>query len=134
MTKQSDAIFEGKSVGQLLAASLTEFADDLKSGVDITKVYSCRNVKLEPKAMTVTPERVIKARQTLGVSQALFADFLGFSANSIRAWEQGVYQPQRAACLLMEYILEDPAYWRAKLSDRIHVKTKTEKRTTKPTN
>lgn len=116
---RDDVIFEGKSVGQLMAESLTEFADDLKAGVDIAKKYSCRNVKLRPKIQTISPSRIIAARQLLGLSQALFAEFLGFSANAVRSWEQGTYQPQRSARIMVEYIHEDPNYWRAKFNARI---------------
>ena len=123
-TDQRDAIFEGKTVGQLMVESLNELEQDLKTGVDITNTYSCRNVTLEPKADTISPARIVEARQILGVSQALFADFLGFSANSVRAWEQGLYQPQRSACFMVEYIHEDPVYWREKLIARIGVKRK----------
>jgi DNA-binding transcriptional regulator YiaG len=128
-TNQGDAIFEGNTVGQLMVESLNELADDLKAGVDITKAYSCRNVTLEPKAESISPARIIQARKILGVSQTLFADFLGFSANSVRAWEQGLYQPQRAACILLEYIHEDPAYWRKKFMARIGAKKKSLTRT-----
>jgi hypothetical protein len=35
-TKQCNAIFEEKTVGQLMLESLNELADDLKAGVEIT--------------------------------------------------------------------------------------------------
>ena len=37
--EQCDAIFEGKTVGQLMVESLNELAQDLKARVNITKTY-----------------------------------------------------------------------------------------------
>jgi putative transcriptional regulator len=43
------------------------------------------------------PYLVCEIRQKLGVSQAIFAEMLGVSASTVRAWEQGKREPEGPA-------------------------------------
>ncbi len=123
ITNDGDVVFEGKTVGQLMVEGLAELAGDFQAGIDLTEKYTCRQISLRPAEQVCTPERIIAARKILGASQSLFANFLGFSANTVRSWEQGTYEPQRVARLLIEYIHEDPTYWRKKFKARVVPKT-----------
>jgi putative transcriptional regulator len=115
-------ILEGKSVGQLLADGFTELATDLKSGKDISKKFTCHKVSLDLQPQSYSPNQVKKTRKVLGVSQALFAKFLGFSLNAVRAWEQGINQPPESACRMMDEIHFNPSYWQARIKGMIVIK------------
>jgi putative transcriptional regulator len=43
------------------------------------------------------PLMIREVRQKLGVSQAIFAEMLGVSASTVRAWEQGKREPEGPA-------------------------------------
>jgi putative transcriptional regulator len=49
-----------------------------------------------------------RARERLGLSQAVFARLLGASASTVRAWERGARQPSDMARRLIELAERDP--------------------------
>jgi putative transcriptional regulator len=57
-------------------------------------------------------------RESLGLSQALFASFLGVAITTVRSWEHGQREPSATARRLLGVIRDDPAYWRKKLARR----------------
>jgi putative transcriptional regulator len=91
---------------------LESFADALEKGEDITTRFTCRKIALNLEPTQYTPELVKDARQKLGMSQALFAQFLGVSTSAVQAWEQGEKTPKDIACRFMDEIRNNPAYWR----------------------
>jgi putative transcriptional regulator len=95
---------------------LTEFAETLESGGKIEDRYTCREVRLNLKPSAYTPQRVRQTRKLLGLSQALFAQFLGVSLQTVSAWEQGQKPPRDIACRFLDEVRHDPAYWRARLA------------------
>ncbi len=112
-------------IGKKIIDRLERFANDLESGVDIAKKYTCRQIVLDLEPKSYDAKRVLKARKTLGLSQMLFARFLGVSVKTVRAWEQGTNIPQEIACRLMDEIQHDPDYWRKRLSQLARSKTPT---------
>jgi putative transcriptional regulator len=58
-----------------------------------------------------TPDDVKRARAIMRMSQALFAQFLGVNANTVRSWEQGLRPPSLIARRFMTEIESDPEYW-----------------------
>lgn len=48
------------------------------------------------------PHVVREVRHTLSVSQAIFAQMMGVSASTVRAWEQGKREPEGAARRLLQ--------------------------------
>jgi len=103
---------ERLSAEEKIIQGLESFADALGSGEDITKRFTCRKVVLDLAPINYSPEMVKKARNTLGVSQALFAQFLGASLSSVKAWEQGDREPSQVACRFMDEIINDPGAFR----------------------
>jgi putative transcriptional regulator len=107
----------GKSTPSAAAqvlGSLAEFTEALEAGeVEGRLTVRRARIDLEPTAYTAPMVRGVRER--LGVSQALFAQFLGCSANTVRAWEQGVNRPHPMACRFMDEIRRDPEYWRRRL-------------------
>ena len=60
----------------------------------------------------ITSEAVVAARESLGVSQTVFAMILGVSSQSVRAWEQGTKPPSGAARRLIGEIHATPEHWK----------------------
>lgn len=51
---------------------------------------------------------VQRVRERLGLSQAVFADLLGASASTVRAWERGAREPSDMARRLLELAERQP--------------------------
>jgi len=100
------------SAEEKIIQGLENFADALESGEDVTKLYTCRKVILNLQAIEYTPEMVKKARKALGVSQALFAQFIGASLSSVQKWESGEREPSTMACRFMDELLSNPRLYR----------------------
>ena len=97
---------------------LQEFAETLESGTDnVRKKYRTSHVKFRLQPSTYTPEKVKQTREILGLSQSLFAEFLGVSVKTVQAWEQGVNTPQQGVCRLMDEICHNPDYWIGRLEE-----------------
>jgi DNA-binding transcriptional regulator YiaG len=50
-----------------------------------------------------------KARMSLKMSQAAFANFLGVSPKAVQCWEQGYGQPNKVTRKVIK-LLEDPTF------------------------
>jgi len=100
------------SAEERIVQGLERFADALESGKDITTRFTCRKIVLDLEPTEYTPALVKDARAKLGVSQPLFAQFLGVSVGAVQAWERGEKTPKDIACRFMDEIRNDPAYWR----------------------
>ncbi|MFQ5547751.1 MAG: helix-turn-helix domain-containing protein [Woeseia sp.] len=60
------------------------------------------------KRKTVDELNVRLVRESLGMSQAQFADFLDISKRTLEKWEQGTRNPAGAARTLLRVIQHDP--------------------------
>jgi len=109
-----------KSVGRQIADGLRELVEDMKSGRPLDEKYNVRTVKIELKPGEYSPKEVVATRELLGLSQALFATFLGVSTNAVQTWEQG-QKPSGIACRFMDEIRRDPDYWRRRLKSSVSV-------------
>jgi len=98
------------SVENEILEGLADFTDALKKG-EVFERLTCRQIKLDLKPTQYSPRLVKETRKTLGVSQTLFARFLGVSPKTIRSWEQGVNAPNPMACRFMDEIRRNPIYW-----------------------
>jgi putative transcriptional regulator len=110
------------SVAERMKSRLQEFAEALESGGDISDQYTCRKVVLNLQPTPYNPELVKQTRALLGLSQHLFAKFLGVSLNTVQAWERGDNPPKDMACRFMDEIRNDPEYWRNRLAKVITAK------------
>lgn len=111
-----DDFFEGKTFGEVLHSGLKELADALESDPQsIPRKFTCHRIRLKLSPTTYNANLVKRTRATLGASQAVFAQFLGVSVQTVRAWEQGINIPQDAAARLMDEIRHDPPYWQRRM-------------------
>ncbi len=103
---------------------LKGFAEALQNKDLISERFTCRRVVLDLNPTRYSPELVRKTRDLLGASQAIFAQFLGVSTQTVRAWEQGVNMPQDVACRFMDEIRRDPGYWQERFKNAMVVRMK----------
>jgi putative transcriptional regulator len=101
---------------------LKGFAEALQRGDKITERFTCRKIILDLKPTPYNPALVKKTREILGVSQALFAHFLGVSVKTVHSWEQGSNTPNDMACRFMDEIRRDPGYWQGRLREAMVAK------------
>jgi putative transcriptional regulator len=105
------------NVERELVAGLDGFVKDLKSDAPIAEKYTCRRMVLDLQPMPYPPKQVLATRKLLRVSQVLFAQFLGVSPKTVRAWEQGRAEPKDIACRFMDEIQRNPDYYRKRLAE-----------------
>lgn len=123
MRVDSDDLLDGKSLGQLLADGFEELAAELKADKQLViEKFTCRKLVLDLNPTVYSRELVKQTRQILNASQAVFAQFLGVSPQTVRAWEQGVNIPRDSACRLMDEIRHAPAYWQGRIRELATVK------------
>ena len=107
------------SVGSRIISGLKDAVERLERGEPLT--FRIVAMKLEPS--TFTPRKVIATRDLMAVSQGMFAQFLGVSTATIRAWEQGAKDPSNRACRFMDEIRKNPDYWRNRMRESLTLKT-----------
>lgn len=101
---------------------LQSLVDALRNGEEVEKRFSCRKIELDMKATSYNANKVKSTRGKLGLSQALFAKFLGVSEATVRAWEGGRKEPSDIACRFMDEIRYNPEYWRDRFVSQAKVK------------
>lgn len=112
------------NVGNEILGRLERFTDKLDSIGDASKiqdVLTVRKVKLNLRPQSFTGDQLREIRSRLRVSQAVFAEFLGVSASTLRDWEQGVSPVAGPACRLLEEILRDVEDWSKRIRDLAEV-------------
>jgi len=93
-----------RSVGQDLIDALRE-ANEFHDGK-----ISLRSTELELPARPaeLTKKEIKQIRESLKVSQPVFALFLGVTGNAVKSWEQGAAKPNGCALRLLEIAKRHP--------------------------
>lgn len=112
--------------GAKIVAALSEFRDTLKTGVRVEDRFTVRTVELDLVPHDYAPEEVKQVRDLLGLSQPLFARFLGVGVKTIRSWEQGGRTLSPMAARFLDEIKTNPDYWRGRFRQMISTKGKQE--------
>jgi DNA-binding transcriptional regulator YiaG len=102
-------------VGQKILAALREFGEFVESGEPLERHFTVRTYKAEFTPRDYGPDDVRRIRGLLGMSQVLFAQFLGVGANTVRSWEHGTRPPSAIARRFMDEIEGDPEHWRQRI-------------------
>jgi len=105
------------TIGEKTTKRLAACASALEKNQAISEHFTCRWIALDLKPQSYDPELVRKTREAFGLSQSLFAQFLGVSVKTVSSWECGAKSPQPIACQFMDEIRKAPAYWRKRLSE-----------------
>ncbi len=117
MAKPKTRSTRTRSVEDRLIAGLTEFRDALRRGKAPSSRFTVRSLTLDLTPGDYDAPAVRATRQLLGVSQAVFAQFLGVSADAVQAWEQGTRTPSGPARRFMDEIRRDPRLWRTRIHE-----------------
>jgi putative transcriptional regulator len=113
---------ELNDVDREIIGALTGFRDTLRARTLLVSKYTVRQVVGVLPPPEFGPDDVRRTREEFGVSQPVFADFLGTSTSTIRAWEQGQKSPSPMARRLLGLIAADPIYWKGRFSEMTEVR------------
>ena len=78
--------------------------------------YEKGNLKANTRTLSVipieefTPSEINDIRKSVGMTQVLFAKYLGVSLKTVEAWEAGRNQPSGTACRLLAITKKDPMF------------------------
>ena len=90
--------------------------DDIKAGLGQAIEYEKGNLKAKTTTLTVEPiecfkpEEIRSIRLETGLTQILFAKYMGVSVKTVEAWEAGRNHPEGAACRLLSMTRNDPTF------------------------
>jgi putative transcriptional regulator len=111
-------------VDREIIGALTDLRDALRARTPLERSkYTVRQVVVVLPPPQIGPDDVRKTRELLGLSQPVFADFLGTSASTIRSWEQGQKVPSPMARRLLGLIASDPPYWQSRFWAMVEART-----------
>jgi putative transcriptional regulator len=93
---------------------MQQFAEVLETDV-VPKKFVRRSFKIAgPTDVTAIDAK--SAREALGLSQSLFAEWLGVGVALVRAWEGGTRSPKGADRRPLTHILNNPDLWRKEIA------------------
>ena len=88
-----------------------EKIDDLQSQLTVRRV----KLHLEPRA--ISGAEIKEIRQSFNASQGVFAMFIQVPVRTLQEWEQGRSTISGSAARLIDEMIRDPEYWRARLHE-----------------
>ena len=104
--------------GTKIVSAFEEAIEVVRSGGTLPGRLTVRSCHAEFVRPSYGPEDVRRVRDLLGMSQVVFARFLGVDPNTVRSWEQGTRPPSSIARRFMGEIEEDPAYWQQRVTHK----------------
>jgi putative transcriptional regulator len=110
------------AAGAEIVGALNGFLAALREGGDLAKRFTVRTVELNLQPGVSTGADIKTIRASLGLSQPLFARFLGVSVKAVRAWERGERRPTAMARRFLDEIAIAPDHWRRRLGELIVTK------------
>lgn len=90
--------------------------EDIKQGLNEAIEYEKGNIKANTKTLSVAPleeftaSEIKSIRHNTGMTQILFARYLGVSLKTVEAWEAGRNHPNGTACRLLSITKKDPQF------------------------
>ena len=90
--------------------------NDIKIGLNQAIDYEKGIGKAKVTVLSVQPvecfsaEDIKEIRRATGLTQVLFAKYLGVSPKTVEAWESGRNHPEGAACRLLTMTRKDPSF------------------------
>lgn len=89
---------------------MSELFDDLKQGLEEAIAYEKGVGKARVRTYTIfpvkefSPKEIRKIRMDSGMTQKIFASYMGVSPKTIEAWERGTTHPAGPAFRLLEFL------------------------------
>lgn len=90
--------------------------DEIKLGLEQAIEYNNGKLKARKTTRSIAPletfssDEIKKIRIETGMTQALFAKYMGVSVKTVEAWEAGKNQPEGAARRMLALTREDPTF------------------------
>ena len=90
--------------------------EEIKTGLNEAIEYEKRNLKANTRTLSITPveeftaSEIKEIRKNAGLTQSVFAKYLGVSLKTVEAWETGRNQPNGSACRLLSITRKDPQF------------------------
>ena len=90
--------------------------DKIKAGLEEAIAYEQGTLEAKTTKLTVQPvshynaEEIKDIRINAGMTQAIFAEFMGVSVKTVEAWEAGRNHPIGSACRLLYLTKADPSF------------------------
>lgn len=90
--------------------------EQIKTGLEEAIAYEQGTLEAKTRKVTVQPidhydaEEIKAIRTNAGMTQVVFAAFMGVSVKTVEAWESGRNHPIGSACRLLHLTKEDPAF------------------------
>lgn len=103
------------SVPQQILEGLRELAEFATSNEPPEKRYTIRQLTLDLEPGDYAPDKVRATREIFGLSQPLFAKFLGVEVSALRHWEQGIRSPSAVVRRFLDEMNSTPEHWRRRI-------------------
>jgi len=90
--------------------------DKIKTGLEEAIAYEQGTLPAKTRKMTIEPIRHFDAkeirniRMNTGMTQHVFAEYMGVSVKTVEAWESGKNHPIGSACRLLHLTQTDPGF------------------------
>lgn len=90
--------------------------DKIKNGLEEAIAYEQGMLEAKTTKLTITPisrfdaSEIKNIRKSTGLTQVVFAQYMGVSVKTVEAWESGRNHPEGAACRLLSITKEDPQF------------------------
>lgn len=90
--------------------------EEIKAGLNEAIEYEKGNLKARTRTLSVNPVEKFTAseikdiRKKTGLTQVLFAKYIGVSQKTVEAWEAGTNHPSGAACRMLSITKKDPQF------------------------
>ena len=90
--------------------------DEIKLGLEQAIEYEKGNLPAKKTVMSIapvevfSPEEIRDIRMKTGMTQVLFAKYMGVSVKTVEAWESGRNHPVGSACRLLGITKQDPEF------------------------
>lgn len=90
--------------------------DDIRQGLQEAIDYNKGKVSARKTVITITPvvsfsaDEIKAIRNSTGMTQSLFAKFMGVSTKTVEAWESGRNHPEGAACRMLALTKANPSF------------------------
>ena len=90
--------------------------DEIKTGLEQAIAYEKGTLKAKKTTISIapvdvfTPVEIKEIRKSTGLTQALFAKYMGVSVKTVESWESGRNHPEGAACRLLTLTRNDPSF------------------------
>lgn len=90
--------------------------DEIKEGLNQAIEYEKGNLKAKKTTRTIRPlekftsAEIKEIRTSTGLTQVLFAKYMGVSVKTVESWEAGRNHPDGAACRLLSITRQNPKF------------------------